>query len=395
MKLIGRYIFRRMAATLLMTLLALSAMVWLSLALRDFNLITDQGQTIAVFLDVTLLLLPALIIVVAPVALLVAVVYTFTTLNNDAELVVINASGARPMTLLRPVLILGIIATLAIAAMTLYFSPLSLRSWRTVVANVHSTILSSVLRDGEFMSIANGLTFQIRKRKNDGTLEGIFVSDARDPNGTLTYLAERGVIYQSPIGDFMVMNNGTIQRRSVAEKTISIIEFTSYAIDLSTFSSAAATPTLGPGEQETGYLLHPDPQDKLLQQYPGKFVAELHDRITAPLYALLFAVVPLVFLAQAETTRQSRAVSLSSAVWVAVALRTAGMFMRGIVEENPSAFPVMYAIPVGFSALAILLVLTGVQPRPPEWVVVFTEWLFARFGGATAAAAAPAAGSRG
>ncbi len=41
------------------------------------------------------------------------------------------------------------------------------------------------------------------------------------------------------------MNNGTIQRRSKTDNTISIIDFTSYAIDLSNFSSPAQTPMCG------------------------------------------------------------------------------------------------------------------------------------------------------
>ena len=38
--------------------------------------------------------MPALVDDGAPVALLIAVIYAFTSLNDDSELVVINASGA-------------------------------------------------------------------------------------------------------------------------------------------------------------------------------------------------------------------------------------------------------------------------------------------------------------
>ena len=57
----------------------------------------------------------------------------------------------------------------------------------------------------------------------------------------------------------------------------------------------------------------PDPQDPYFQQFPGKFRAELHNRLTSPLNALLFAVLPLVFLGQAETTRQQRSAATTLA----------------------------------------------------------------------------------
>ncbi len=66
MKLIERYIFRRVLAGFLLSFIALSVMVWLATALDQFNLVTEKGQSIALFLSVTLLLLPALVVVICP-----------------------------------------------------------------------------------------------------------------------------------------------------------------------------------------------------------------------------------------------------------------------------------------------------------------------------------------
>ena len=105
-----------------------------------------------------------------------------------------------------------------------------------------SSPAGTVLREGEFMSLAPGLTFHLRRRAPDGTLEGIFMSDSRDPDQTVTYLAERGAVLDNPLGVFMLMNNGTIQKASKKDKSNSIIEFTSYAYDLSSFSAQSAAP---------------------------------------------------------------------------------------------------------------------------------------------------------
>ena len=50
MSLIERYIFQRMLRAFLLTFVALRAMVWLSQALRQFDLVTANGQTIVTFL---------------------------------------------------------------------------------------------------------------------------------------------------------------------------------------------------------------------------------------------------------------------------------------------------------------------------------------------------------
>ncbi len=396
MKLIERYIFRRVLAGFLLSFIALSVMVWLATALDQFNLVTEKGQSIALFLSVTLLLLPALVVVICPVALMVGVVYGLNTLNNDSELVVINASGASQWTILRPILAVGLLVTAAMASATLYFSPLALRTWDHIVTDMRSSIISSVLRSGTFMTITDGLTFHIRDRSADGTLEGIFMFDDREPDASLTYLAQKGNIVDGPLGQFLTMNNGTIQRRSKKDNTISIVDFTSYAIDLSNFSSPAQTPDVRPNERTTSYVIHPDPQDRYFQQYPGKFRAELVDRLTTPLYALVFALVPLVFLAQAGTTRQSRAVSISAALWITIGLRAIGFFMPGKVEESAGYVPVMLGVPLLTAILCVGLILLAVQPRPPEWLVGISEKIFRprRKAGPNMATAGSSAGGR-
>src|SRR5437867_3873601 len=283
MRLIESYIFTRMLRAFVLTLVVLAATVWLSQALREFDLVSAMGQTISTFLQITLLLLPALATVVSPVAILIGVVYTFRTLNAGSELVVINAAGTPQSAVLKPVLLVGLIGAIVMASMTLYFAPLSLRVWRTLITDVRGNIITTILREGEFMSLSPGLTFHLRRRAPDGTLEGIFMSDSRDPEQTVTYLAERGAVLDNPLGVFMVMNNGTIQKTSKKDKSNSIIEFTSYAYDLSSFAAQSAAPPFKPQERATTYLIHPNPNDRLFQQFPGKFRSELHYRLTVPL----------------------------------------------------------------------------------------------------------------
>lgn len=392
MKLIERYIFRKMFRAFALSLTVLAATVWLSQALREFDLVTAMGQTLVTFFTVTLLLLPALATIVSPVALIIAIIYTFRSLNDGSELAVINASGAPQMMLLKPVLIVGLIAAAFIGSMTLYFSPLALKAWRAMITDVRGSVITTILREGEFMTLTEGLTFHLRHRRPDGTLEGIFLSDSREPEETATYLAERGAVLDSPLGVFLVMNDGTIQRRNNKDKSISIIEFSSYAFDLSTLSSQTSVPPLRPAERTTAYLFNPDPADRYYQRFPGKFRAELHYRLTSPLNAIVFAILPLVFLGQAETTRQQRSATTILAVASAGGLGVIQFVLIGATEDYPAAIFALYAAPLLCIAISIFLVLTGRQPKPPEGLVALGDLVSGRFGGFFRGPAASTAG---
>jgi lipopolysaccharide export system permease protein len=382
MKTIERYIFMKIAKAAVMTFMALGTMVWLSQALRQFDLVTANGQSVWTFLRVSAMLMPALFSIVLPVALLIAVVFTFASLNTDSELVVINASGASQMTVLRPVVAMGMITMIIVGSMSLYFTPLSLRMFQEMLTNVRGDILTTIMREGQFMRLADGLTFHIRERQHDGAFAGIFLSDTRDKNNEITYLAEQGAILDNPLGVFLIMGNGTIQQRNPSEDKISMIEFSSYAFDLSSFTTGNEEGrTMPASERSTAYLLNPDPNDQYLRQQPDKFRLEIHKRLTWPLYSLMFAVLPLAFLGQAESARQSRTAAIAGAVSLTAVLQALGIFLPGLAESSRLSLILMYLVPLGTALMAVALILFGVQLRPPQRLVSFLETTFARVSG--------------
>ena len=110
MKLIESYILKIAFNAFAACLIALTAVIWITQALKELDLLTGKGQTILVFLTVTGLSLPALITVISPVALFIAVVYTLNKLNGDSELIVMSAAGMAPTRLIKPFLSLSAFA---------------------------------------------------------------------------------------------------------------------------------------------------------------------------------------------------------------------------------------------------------------------------------------------
>src|SRR3712207_4457950 len=102
MKRLERYMFRQTAGAFLMCLGALVALVWVTQALRRLDIVTSQGETIWAFLAMTALWIPQLIVIMAPIALFVAVVWTLNRLNADSELIVMAASGVASWRIARP-----------------------------------------------------------------------------------------------------------------------------------------------------------------------------------------------------------------------------------------------------------------------------------------------------
>jgi hypothetical protein len=109
---LDRYIFVTAGIAFVTVLVVLTSMIWLATALRRFDLLTSQGQTVWVFLSVTGLTLPTLMVVTAPIALFLAVSATLYKLNSDSELIVMSAAGVSPWHVFRALLALSVIVAL-------------------------------------------------------------------------------------------------------------------------------------------------------------------------------------------------------------------------------------------------------------------------------------------
>jgi lipopolysaccharide export system permease protein len=119
--------------------------------------------------------------------------------------------------------------------------------------------------------------------------------------------------------------------------------------------------------------LSPDPGDNYYRRKPEKYSQELLTRLATPLNGLVFAILPLVFLSQAETTRQSRSSTIAMAAGSAVVIASLSFSLSISAGENLLAAIALFALPTLAFAISVFLVLRGIQPRPPEKVLILAD----------------------
>jgi len=363
MDVISRYIFRQAATALLMILLTLTLIVWMTMALREIDIMTDQGQGLLIFLQITLLALPNLITVVAPIALLISTIHVLNRLNADSGIIILTAAGSTVWRVMRPFMLLGMIVTAFVFFSNAYLSPQSLRTLRDYIVDVRTDLISQVIQPGNFISPEDGLTFHIRGRDADGTLRGLMVNDSRDDAQTITYLAERGSVLKQDGRSFLVMRSGHIQRVDAGRDDVQLIAFDSYVFDISELGPKTKETSYKPKERFLGELMRPDPEDPRYKRRPGKFRAELHDRIANPLYPIVFVLIAVAMLGHARTTREGSGQGIAAAFAVCVAVRGSGLAATNLAAQHAWAVGLIYAIPVCALLGGLILAQRNMRPH--------------------------------
>ena len=364
MDIIGRYIFRQTANSLVMILVTLTVIVWMTTALRQLSLMTNQGQSFLIFLKITSLAMPNLISIVAPVALLISTLHTLNRLSGDSELIVLSASGSTTWRVMKPYLLLGVLVMGFVVFSNAWLTPESMRILRDYTIKVRTDLISQVLQPGKFAAPEKGLTIHIAERAANGDLRGLMIHDERDESQHMTYLAEEGEIIKRE-GDqaLLIMRNGHIQRQEDKSKTASIVIFDSYIFDLSQFGPKEGPRDYKPRERYLSELLNPDVKDPYYKSNAGKFVSELHDRLSNPLYPILFVLIVGVYLGAPRTTRDSRLKDLFAAFGVAAALRVVGLAGVNMAAKSMTGIAILWGVPVIGILIAALMI--HFQIRPP------------------------------
>ncbi len=375
MKVFERYILRRTLMLFLASLIWTVAIVWTTQVLTRINLVTDSGQSALAFFEIAALILPSVLPVVIPFATVIAIAQTLTVMNNDSELVVMSAAGAGRRSVIRPVMTLAIVASIASFAIDNGAEPYARQRGRELVAAARADFLSLVIQEGTFRKIEEGLYIQISERLPDGRLSGIFVADSRTEGADLIYYAKYGQVSESDAGTVLVMDEGEIQRKMDGNE-ISIIRFSSYAFDLSAFTASTKAPTLHPKDRTIGYLLDPDPEDPFYKKNPQSIRAELHRRFTDWTYPAVFGLIALAVIGNARSHRDSRLNPLATTVIIALIVRWLGYVAANQVQAAPAVWPLVYAVPLVFSAIPIWFIATN---RPMELPVAWADRLISLF----------------
>jgi lipopolysaccharide export system permease protein len=362
---IDRYIFRTTLASFALVLVSLTGVIWITQALRGIDLMTSQGQTIITFLGVTSLVIPALVLIISPIALMIAISHTLNKLATDSEIIVMNAAGFSPFRLFRPFLYATCVVAILVGFIAAYLAPDGMRRLKQWDAEITADVLANILQPGRFAQLDQNLTIRIRERQPGGLLVGIFIDDRRDPNERVSIIADHGTIVKNEGGSFLILEDGNLERFELGKRDPALVAFGRYAFDMSKFSNQGHDVALGIRERYLWELLSPSSDDPVYMQIPGQFRAELHDRFMAPIYPFAFAALTFAFLGAPRTTRQSRNFSMSSSILAVFGLRMAGFACSVMAVKSPLAPIVQYLMLAAAIGASLWIIIGGVVVEPP------------------------------
>jgi lipopolysaccharide export system permease protein len=340
-----RYIVLEQVRPFVFFVLVFTGIIWLSQSLRVIETVVNNGQAARTLLEFSLLLLPEVMAVVLPVAAFGATLYAVNKLFSESELVAMSAAGMSRLSLAYPIAVFGGGVALIMAVNTLVLMPLAERSFREQVATLRADIANGLLFEGQFLNPAAGLTIYVRESDGSGAMLGVFVHDARTPEAEITYTAREALLQRTEEGPRLIMSRGLAQRFDTASRELSVLHFDSLVYDLTPFISPVRDRMRRPAEHFFPDLVAPSPE--LLAVFgAGRLLAEGHEQLSAPLYALMLPLVGLAGIVGSGFTRHGYGRRIVVTIAVGVALRVAGVAFKAATGGAAWLWPTLYLPPL-------------------------------------------------
>jgi lipopolysaccharide export system permease protein len=262
-----------------------------------------------------------------------------------------------------PVLAAAAIVMALTYACILYLAPAGQRALRNKVVDIRADMAGALLNEGEFNNTQPGLTVFIRRLDSKGEIRGILVHDNRDRAHPVTYIAEKGILAQTPAGTRLIMLDGTVETGAQAGKQLQVLNFDSDIVNLDQFSEPARYTLRKIQERYLDELFWPPERQGVTTRIRDQFFAEGHNRITQPLYCIAFALIALAAVMRGRRQRGSVALRLTLASLMAAGLQIAGYGVMGMAQRHPPLVALFYLLPALGMAGAIA-VLAGYAPGP-------------------------------
>jgi lipopolysaccharide export system permease protein len=351
---ISIYVLRQLIGPIALFGFLLTCVIWLSQSLKLLDLVINRNQSAPTFIFLTLMLLPQLLVIILPLAYFAGTLQSLHRLNNESELVVMQAAGYSRSQLMVPVLLSAAVVMFLTYLCALWLMPYSQRMMKAQELDIRADLGAAILNEGQFNTPVQGLTVFIRALDSDGEIHGILVHDNRTTKRPKTYLAESGELVQTPGGGRLIMHDGVIEETAKGGAQLSVLKFQQYTFDLDQFAGPQQDVDLDTSERYLPELFWPklgkDPGGRMRKRY----LAEGNNRLAAPLYCLAFAMIALAAVTRGRRGRGAYALRLTVAALFAAALRVIGYGLQGAAARNASLNAVMYLLPLLGAGLALI-----------------------------------------
>lgn len=196
---IDRYVIREVIPPFLLSLLIFTFILEIPPVMQHLETLVAKGVTWQIAVQIIITLIPQALGITIPMALLTGILIGLGRLSADRETVALLACGVSPFRLLRPLLLLAVLATAASLYVLIEAIPNANQAFNRIAYEIITKRVEEDIRPRVFFEDFPGWVLYSRDEAGSGGgWKDVLVADTRNPKATQLFLASRGRLYLAP-----------------------------------------------------------------------------------------------------------------------------------------------------------------------------------------------------
>lgn len=353
---IDKYILAQLIGPFAFFCLIFSGILWLNQALGIVAIVTENGQPASIFIELSVLLIPKVLIAAIPISGFAAAVYLTNRMYGEAELVVMMSAGRSYFQLAKPFLVFGAFCFTLLFVVVHFLTPIAQSKLAQRQDEIKREFITQIVQPGQFISAQDKFTFFFGFKDNNGSLKDVLIEEQESPVSTTTYIANTGQIVTEDGKTTLVLGAGSIQRNNTASGNFSLVQFDTLAFDMTQMGENFEP-------HVSGYTEYTSPRlRQAIQDLPqnharlGRATSLYHGRHVQTLLALLFPVLGLAALLVGGYRRSGFTLRIVVGVLLMATLDSLRGAAKSWVRDAPELWMSQY-LTIGLCVLLIAVML--------------------------------------
>jgi len=294
---LDRYVALELGAPFVISVGVLTFFLVIDRVYQLTDLVVTKQVPFRLVLSLPLFLLPPLLSLTLPVALLLAVLIACGRLSGDLEVAALKASGVGPLRLFRPFLVAGLLVSALIGCLTLIVNPWASGAFQKQLFKILQSRAVTAIQERVFSGAFAGIVLYVEELSpSQVALRGILASDERNPGLSRIIVAREGRLLTDEEQRRLTFRflDGAIAENDVRDLgRFRYTSFSLYDMNLSVAASPRASGQEGKPEKEMGLrqLVAAAQGAGRDQAKAAPYWVELHKRFALPAAALVFVLV--------------------------------------------------------------------------------------------------------
>ena len=371
LKILNGYVFRELFSPFLVSLLIFSMILLMGRTLKFSDLLINKGLAL---LDlgqlITYIFIPFLVYII-PMSVLLSVLLALGRLSVDNEITSMKSSGISLYQLIVPVGAFSFIAFCLTGMIIIYAYPWGFASLREFAYKIARTSSEIGLQERVFNDSFDGMIIYVDKISvRGGSIQGIFISDRRDPAISTTILAREAFIESDPaaLSINMRLYNGQFHRVSNDLETIQMGNFDTYDIvlDLKSAFGELKKKKRKYREMSLSEMIRSLKMSGMQKQELNEIKIEYHKKFAIPFASFVFGLIGIPLGIRKIRGGKSYGFTISLIVILAYYLL---MLMAETLAKNSMLIPLfaMWLPNAVLGTLGLVLMRAAARETPPAF----------------------------